>query len=42
VAYGGAGVIALSRIPVQAHFPSDVFVGATLGYVIGHYVVLRR
>jgi len=42
VAYGGAGVIALSRIPVQAHFPSDVFVGATLGYVIGRYVVLRR
>jgi len=42
VAYGGATVIALSRIPVQAHFPSDVFVGATLGYVIGHYVVLRQ
>jgi membrane-associated phospholipid phosphatase len=42
VAYGGATVIALSRIPVQAHFPSDVFVGATLGYVIGHYAVLRR
>jgi len=42
VAYGGAGVIALSRIPVQAHFPSDVFVGATLGYVIGRYVVLRQ
>ena len=42
VAYGGAGVIALSRIPVQAHFPSDVFVGATLGYVVGRYVVLRR
>ena len=42
VAYGGATVIALSRIPVQAHFPSDVFVGSTLGYVIGHYVVLRQ
>jgi membrane-associated phospholipid phosphatase len=35
-------VIALSRIPVQAHFLSDVFVGSTLGYVIGHYVVLRQ
>ncbi len=42
VAYGGATVIALSRIPVQAHFPSDVFVGATLGYAVGHFVVLRR
>ena len=42
VAYGTATVIALSRIPVQAHFPSDVFVGATLGYAIGHFVVLRQ
>jgi membrane-associated phospholipid phosphatase len=42
VAYGGATVIALSRIPVQAHFPSDVFVGSTLGYIIGHYVAMRR
>jgi membrane-associated phospholipid phosphatase len=42
VAYGGATIIALSRIPVQAHFPSDVFVGSALGYVIGHYVVLRQ
>jgi membrane-associated phospholipid phosphatase len=40
IAYTGATVVALSRIPDRAHFPSDVFVGAALGYVIGHFVVL--
>lgn len=40
LAYGGATFIALSRIPDRAHFPSDVFFGATLGYVVGHFVVV--
>jgi len=40
VAYGAASFISLSRVPDQAHFPSDVFAGAALGYVITHYVVL--
>jgi membrane-associated phospholipid phosphatase len=41
VAYGLAGVIALSRVSGQAHFPSDVFLGAALGTSISHFVVLR-
>ncbi len=42
VAYGLAGTVGFSRITLQAHFPSDVFAGAALGYVIGHYVVLQQ
>jgi hypothetical protein len=30
------------RKPWSAHFPSDVFLGGTLAYVIGRYVVLRN
>ena len=41
VAYGLAGVIAFSRVSGQAHFPSDVFLGAALGTSISHFVVLR-
>ncbi len=40
LAYGAATVIALSRIPDRAHFPSDVFFGGTLGYAVGHFVVM--
>jgi membrane-associated phospholipid phosphatase len=42
VVYGLASAVALSRVPGQAHFPSDIFAGAVLGYSIGHFVVLRR
>jgi hypothetical protein len=42
VAYGLAGVVGLSRLNAQAHFPSDIFFGAALGYSISHFVVLRR
>ncbi len=42
VSYGLAGLVGFSRITIQAHFPSDVFAGAVLGYTITHYVVLRR
>lgn len=42
VAYGLATAIGFSRVTLQAHFVSDVFVGAVLGYSISHYVVLQR
>lgn len=41
-AYGLTGVVGLSRLNVQAHFPSDVFLGAALGYSISHFAVLRK
>lgn len=41
VAYGVAGVIGFSRVSLQAHFPSDVFLGAALGYSISRFAVLR-
>jgi membrane-associated phospholipid phosphatase len=40
VAYGAAGVIAFSRVSLQSHFPSDVFLGAALGYSISRFAVL--
>jgi membrane-associated phospholipid phosphatase len=42
VAYGLAGTVAFSRVSLQAHFPSDVFAGAALGYFIGRGVVLQN
>jgi len=42
VAYTGASAIAFSRITKQAHFPSDVFAGAVLGYATAHFVVLSH
>ena len=42
VAYGAAAVLSLSRLPTQAHFPSDIFIGAAMGYSIGHFVVLKK
>jgi hypothetical protein len=41
-AYGAATFLALSRLPDQAHFPSDIFLGAAMGYGIGHFVVMGR
>jgi membrane-associated phospholipid phosphatase len=40
-AYGIAGVFSFSRLPARAHFPSDVFLGAALGYTITRYDVFR-
>ncbi|HEY1896044.1 MAG TPA: phosphatase PAP2 family protein [Terracidiphilus sp.] len=39
--YGMATAISLSRITSSAHFPSDVFLGAALGYTTARYQVLR-
>jgi len=40
-AYTIATVFAFSRVPDRAHFPSDVFLGAALGYAITRYDVFR-
>jgi hypothetical protein len=37
--YTGATAVSLTRVLGQQHFPSDVLVGATAGWLIGHYVV---
>jgi membrane-associated phospholipid phosphatase len=39
LAYGLASLVGFSRVTTQSHFPSDVFAGAAIGYVIAHYVV---
>jgi len=41
LSYGFATAISCSRITTLAHFPSDVFLGAALGYTITRYEVLR-
>jgi membrane-associated phospholipid phosphatase len=41
VAYGFATAVSFSRVTTSAHFPSDVFLGAALGYTITRYQVLR-
>jgi hypothetical protein len=38
LAYGGATAISLARVTGGQHFPSDIFVGGTLGYLIGRHV----
>ena len=38
LAYGGASAISAARVTGKQHFPSDVFVGATVGYLIGEHV----
>jgi len=39
--YGFAAAVSCSRITTSAHFPSDVFLGAALGYTITRFQVLR-
>ena len=41
LAYSFATAISLSRVTTSAHFPSDVFLGAALGYTITRFQVLR-
>ncbi len=38
-AYALALAVSTSRVTARVHFPSDVLVGGTLGYLIGGYVV---
>jgi membrane-associated phospholipid phosphatase len=40
VAYGLAGAISFSRMTRSDHFPSDVFFGGAMGFVIARYAVL--
>jgi membrane-associated phospholipid phosphatase len=42
VAYGLATAVGFSRLTNNAHYPSDVFFGAVLGYSISRFVVLRQ
>ncbi len=41
ISYGVATATSLSRFTGRNHFPSDVLVGSTLGYLIGRYTVKR-
>jgi hypothetical protein len=41
VAYGTAGLIGFSRLTLSAHFASDIFMGAALGYSIARFAVLH-
>ena len=41
VMYGMATAISFSRVTTSAHFPSDVFLGAALGYTVTRYEVLK-
>jgi membrane-associated phospholipid phosphatase len=38
-AYGMATAVGLSRIGGLRHFPSDVLIGATIGHLIGRYIL---
>lgn len=38
LAYGLATGVSLSRVGARKHFPSDVVIGSTLGWLIGRYV----
>lgn len=38
VAYGLAGLVAVSRVAERAHFPSDIFIGSAIGFFIGRHV----
>lgn len=40
-AYGTAALIGFSRVALLSHFPSDVFMGAVLGYSVSRFAVLR-
>jgi membrane-associated phospholipid phosphatase len=41
-AYGMAALVGFSRLSLSAHFASDVFMGAALGYTISRFTVLRQ
>ena len=37
--YGSASMVGLSRIYHNKHWTSDVFLGGTIGYFVGNFVV---
>lgn len=41
-AYGAASTISFSRVKAHQHFPSDVFVGEALGYLIAQNIYRHR
>ena len=41
-AYGLATAVSLSRVGGLKHFPSDVLVGATVGHLIGRFILRRH
>jgi PAP2 superfamily len=41
VAYSAVGLVSFSRLTLSAHFASDIFMGAALGYSITRFAVLR-
>jgi len=41
-AYAAAAAVSISRFTGRNHFPSDVLVGGTIGYLIGRYTVRRH
>ena len=40
--YGAASTVSAARVLSRDHFPSDVIVGTTFGYLVGGYVERRR
>jgi len=42
LAYGMASAVSSSRVRAREHFPSDVFIGSVLGYLISESVYRRR
>lgn len=42
IVYGAATTVSVSRVLARQHFPSDVLVGSTLGWLVGGYVLHHR
>ncbi|HEU5408473.1 MAG TPA: capsule assembly Wzi family protein [Nitrospira sp.] len=42
LAYGTASTVSLSRVGARKHFPSDVLIGSTLGFLIGSETYRRH
>lgn len=40
-AFGAAASVGMLRFPARKHFPSDILVGGTLGYVAGRWIAER-
>ncbi len=42
LAYGAATVISASRVTAKEHFPSDIFVGAAIGYLTSEFIYRKH